>query len=409
MPTYINNLCSAPYSLTGASGYKPLLTLEDIAAAIQELTALQNQLQCCTQTEKDAEVIVLTATPSGTAPNYDWSAEIRLNTCFFAGDVLTVDLTGIPNNFTLDSISPITPATVLINISAKTLVFTGTVLAGTYFVISGTFDDNVCAAGTATLTIAGDTVTSNNVAITTYSGANWCVLKDTLVDTDNNANGYGCNSGVLVYPFSIDLTARGGTKVAVTSDADIIAAYAALPIPIAVTISGCDILLPNGETPTDIEVECLYDYYDGDFSITYPDLGVEFPIPIPGNRFTAGTVISLVNMAYNGFGSNVIFSYTLSAAEAASANSVPGLVITSQNATIETNALAVLNNSLEVYISRVRITSTSIQTESFGAMTAATPAYLTIDAQLLINGVVPADATATVTSSSKTDANLLTP
>ena len=68
-----------------------------------------------------------------------------------------------------------------------------------------------------------------------------------------------------------------------------------------------------------------------------------------------------------------------------------------------------LNNSLEVYISRVRITSTSIQTEGFGAMTAATPAYLTIDAQLLINGVVPADATATVTSSSKTDANLLTP
>ena len=104
MPTYINNLCSAPYSLTGASGYKPLLTLEDIAAAIQELTDLQSQLQCCTQTEKDAEAIVFTATPSGTAPNYDWSCEIRLNTCFFAGDILTVDLTGIPNNFTLDSI-----------------------------------------------------------------------------------------------------------------------------------------------------------------------------------------------------------------------------------------------------------------------------------------------------------------
>lgn len=47
----------------------------------------------------------------------------------------------------------------------------------------------------------------------------------------------------------IDLTVRGGVKVAVTSDADIIAAYAALPIPIAVTISGCDILLPLGEKP----------------------------------------------------------------------------------------------------------------------------------------------------------------
>lgn len=366
MPTYINNLCSAPYSLTGASGYKPLLTLEDIAAAIQELTDLQSQLSCCVQTEKDAEAIVFTATPSGTAPNYDWSCEIRLNTCFFAGDVLTVDLTGIPNNFTLDSISPITPATVLINVAAHTLVFTGTVLAGTYFVISGTFDDNLCTAGTATLTIAGDTITANNVVTGTYSGATWCVppvpptttinptvatliapnnndggcvggfisetvtitggglnvpvssfpadlcallsglpvtlgtklltitsdvatacgtathaigitvsevggfitqingtsctpppLKDTLVDTDNNANGYGCNAGVLVYPFSIDLTPRGGTIVAVTNDADIIAAYAALPIPIAVTISGCDILLPLGETPTDIEIACI--------------------------------------------------------------------------------------------------------------------------------------------------------
>ena len=394
MPTYINNVCSAPYSLTGASGYKPLLTLEDIAAAIQELTDLQSQLQCCTQTEKDAEAIVFTATPSGTAPNYDWSCEIRLNTCFFAGDVLTVDLTGIPNNFTLDSISPITPATVLINVVAKTLVFTGTVLAGTYFVISGTFDDNICVAGTATLTIAGDTITANNVVTGTYSGATWCVppvpptttinptvatliapnnndggcvggfisetvtitggglnvpvssfpadlcallsglpvtlgtnlltitsdvatacgtathaigitvsevggfitqingtsctpppLKDTLVDTDNNANGFGCNAGVLVYPFSIDLTARGGAKVAVTSDADIISAYAALPIPITVTISGCDILLPLGETPTDIEVGPLYDCFAQPISL----VGIYRNIVVNGVTYSTGT------------------------------------------------------------------------------------------------------------------------
>ena len=403
MPTYINNLCSAPYSLTGANGYKPLLTLEDIAAAIQELTALQNQLQCCTQTEKDAEVIVLTATPSGTAPNYDWSAEIRLNTCFFAGDVLTVDLTGIPNNFTLDSISPITPATVLINISAKTLVFTGTVLAGTYFVISGTFDDNVCAAGTATLTIAGDTVTSNNVAITTYSGANWCVLKDTLVDTDNNANGYGCNSGVLVYPFSIDLTARGGTKVAVTSDADIIAAYAALPIPIAVTISGCDILLPLGETPTDIEVECLYDVFNEDknaYRVAYPVLE---------GRFVAGDVISLVNMGYNGFGSNTIFSYTLTAADAAATNTAAGVIITSENATIVANILSNLPSSVSVIIGSVVIAGGAYRMNPLVITTVANPANTSIDAMLLINGAVPADATATVTSCPKVEANLLTP
>lgn len=168
MPTYINNLCAAPYSLTGANGHKPLLTLEDIAAAIQELTDLQNQLSCCVQTEKDAEVILLTATPSGTPPNYDWSAEVRLNTCFFAGDVLTVALTGIPNAFTLDSISPITPATSAISVVGQTLVFAGTVLAGAYFVISGTFDNAAAATGAATITITGDTITNNNTANTTY-------------------------------------------------------------------------------------------------------------------------------------------------------------------------------------------------------------------------------------------------
>ena len=513
MPTYINNLCSAPYSLTGASGYKPLLTLEDIAAAIQELTDLQSQLSCCVQTEKDAEAIVFTATPSGTAPNYDWSCEIRLNTCFFAGDVLTVDLTGIPNNFTLDSISPITPATVLINVVAKTLVFTGTVLAGTYFVISGTFDDNVCVAGTATLTLSGDTIITNNVVTGAYSGATWCVppvppttglqkvnnatmgapnnsdsgcaggfisetvtitggglnipittfpanlcalldnlavtsgtteltitstvvtacgtasdtlilpivevgglittidgvdcspaLKDTLVDTDNNANGYGCNAGNLVYPFSIDLTARGGTKVAVTSDADIIAAYAALPIPITVTISGCDILLPLGETPTDIETECLYDCYNmgkGAFPLSYPSVE---------NRFNAGDVISFENIGYDAFGSNVVFSYTLSAAEANTINTTAaGIIVTAISSTAIANTLAALPNSInvtyvELLISRLRITNVL-----YKLSIVHNPANTVIRAQMLINGVAPIDATTVTTSWVKAGSTELTP
>jgi len=513
MPTYINNLCSAPYSLTGASGYKPLLTLEDIAAAIQELTDLQNQLSCCAQTEKDAEAIVFTATPSGTAPNYDWSCEIRLNTCFFAGDVLTVDLTGIPNNFTLDSISPITPATVLINVAAHTLVFTGTVLAGTYFVISGTFDDNTCAAGTATLTIAGDTVTSNNVVTGTYSGATWCVppvpptttinptvnillqpnnndggcpggftsetvtitggglnvpvtsfpanlcavlnglmvtsgttlltitsdvatacgtathsidltvvetggfitqisgtsctpppLKDTLVDTDNNANGYGCNAGVLVYPFSIDLTARGGTKVAVTSDADIISAYAALPIPITVTISGCDILLPLGETPTDIETECLYDCYNmgkGAFPLSYP---------LVANRFNAGDVISFENIGYDAFGSNVVFSYTLSAAEANTINTTAaGIIVTAISSTAIANTLAALPNSINVTYVELLISRLRIANVLYDLSIVHNPANTVIRAQMLINGVAPIDATTVTTSWVKAGSTELTP
>ena len=513
MPTYINNLCSAPYSLTGASGYKPLLTLEDIAAAIQELTDLQSQLQCCTQTEKDAEAIVFTATPSGTAPNYDWSCEIRLNTCFFAGDVLTVDLTGIPNNFTLDSISPITPATVLINVVAKTLVFTGTVLAGTYFVISGTFDDNVCVAGTATLTLSGDTIIANNVVTGTYSGATWCVppvpptttinptvatliapnnndggcvggfisetvtitggglnvpvssfpadlcallsglpvtlgtklltitsdvatacgtathaigitvsevggfitqingtsctpppLKDTLVDTDNNANGFGCNAGVLVYPFSIDLTPRGGTIVAVTNDADIIAAYAALPIPIAVTISGCDILLPLGETPTDIEVECLYDCYQmgkGAFPLLYP---------LVANRFNAGDVISFENIGYDAFGSNVVFSYTLSAAEANTINTTAaGIFVTAISSTVIANTLAALPNSINASYVELRISRLRIGNVSYDLSIVHNPANTVIRAQMLINGAAPVDATTITTSWSKAGLANLTP
>ena len=132
----------------------------------------------------------------------------------------------------------------------------------------------VVAPGTTSLTITSTVTTACGKDTDTYvlsidqaagviTGVNGvsCLpppLKDTLVDTDNNANGFGCNAGgVLVYPFSIDLTARGGTIVAVTSDKDITAAYAALPIPIAVTISGCDILLPTGETPTYIEIACI--------------------------------------------------------------------------------------------------------------------------------------------------------
>ena len=623
MPTYINNLCSAPYSLTGASGYKPLLTLEDIAAAIQELTDLQSQLSCCVQTEKDAEAIVFTATPSGTAPNYDWSCEIRLNTCFFAGDVLTVDLTGIPNNFTLDSISPITPATVLINVVAKTLVFTGTVLAGTYFVISGTFDDNVCVAGTATLTLSGDTIITNNVVTGAYSGATWCVppvppttglqkvnnatmgapnnsdsgcaggfisetvtitggglnipittfpanlcalldnlavtsgtteltitstvvtacgtasdtlilpivevgglittidgvdcspvppttvvnppiglmldsptnnangcasgltsklveirddnanlyadltnatfpidlctvlsglaiaptqttlniistvttacgadtdtyvlsidqaagvitgvngvsclpppLKDTLVDTDNNANGFGCNAGNLVYPFSIDLTARGGTKVAVTSDADIIAAYAALPIPITVTISGCDILLPIGETPTDIEVECLYDCYN-------IDKGKLLLYPLVENRFNAGDVISFENIGYDAFGSNVVFSYTLSAAEANTINTTAaGIIVTAISSTAIANTLAALPNSINVTYAELLISRLRITNVLYKLSIVHNPANTVIRAQMLINGVAPIDATKVTTSWVKAGSTELTP
>lgn len=157
---------------------------------------------------------------------------------------------------------------------------TVTITGGGLNVPVTSFPANLCAvlnglmvtSGTTLLTITSDVATACGTAthsidltvietggfITQISGtACSSALKDTLVDTDNNANGLGCNAGVLVYPFSIDLTPRGGTIVAVTNDADIIAAYAALPIPIAVTISGCDILLPLGETPTDIEIACI--------------------------------------------------------------------------------------------------------------------------------------------------------
>ncbi len=149
---------------------------------------------------KDAEAIKLTTIPSGTPPNYDWSAELRLNTDFLAGDILTISLTGIPNAFTLDSISSITPATSAISVVGHTLVFSGNVPAGTYFVISGTFDDNVCSSGTVTLTISGDTITTNNVATAPYSGATWCpkfsLLKAGSTVLFNNSKTYLNVSGI---------------------------------------------------------------------------------------------------------------------------------------------------------------------------------------------------------------------
>ena len=219
-------------------------------------------------------------------------------------------------------------------------------------------------------------------------------LKDTLVDTDNNANGFGCNAGNLVYPFSIDLTARGGTKVAVTSDADIIAAYAALPIPITVTISGCDILLPLGETPTDIETECLYDCYAaclGDCFVTDKD---SFPINYPdiGNRFNTGDVVSFENVGYNALGSNVIFSYTLSAIEATEAN-IGVFNIASLNGAIIANILANLNDSIGVSLEHFSLGNTKIWIFDMKISTVHNPANTAIFGQLLINGIVPADAT----------------
>ena len=219
-------------------------------------------------------------------------------------------------------------------------------------------------------------------------------LKDTLVDTDNNANGFGCNAGNLVYPFSIDLTARGGTKVAVTSDADIIAAYAALPILITVTISGCDILLPLGETPTDIETECLYDCYAaclGDCFVTDKD---SFPINYPdiGNRFNTGDVVSFENVGYNALGSNVIFSYTLSAIEATEAN-IGVFNIASLNGAIIANILANLNDSIGVSLEHFSLGNTKIWIFDMKISTVHNPANTAIFGQLLINGIVPADAT----------------
>ena len=228
-------------------------------------------------------------------------------------------------------------------------------------------------------------------------------LKDTLVDTDNNANGFGCNAGVLVYPFSIDLTPRGGTIVAVTNDADIIASYATLPIPIAVTISGCDILLPLGETPTDIEVECLYDCYNfgrSAFPIGYPNIG---------NRFNAGDVISFENVGYNALGSNVIFSYTLSAAEATGINAGTPISTTVLNGTIISNILANLNDSIGVSLNLWDFSNVGTSVSNMKISTVHNPANTAIFGQLLINGIVPADATSVEISQSKTASAQLTP
>ena len=207
----------------------------------------------------------------------------------------------------------------------------------------------------------------------------------------------------MVYPFSIDLTPRGGTKVAVTSDADIIAAYAALPIPIAVTISGCDILLPLGETPTDIEVECLYDCY------TLPKKGFPITYPNIGNRFNAGDVISFENVGYNALGSNVIFSYTLSAAEATDINAGTPISTTVLNGTIISNILANLNDSIGVSLNLWNFSNGETSVSNMKISTVHNPANTAIFGQLLINGIVPADATSVTISHGKTPSAQLTP
>ena len=133
-------------------------------------------------------------------------------------------------------------------------------------------------------------------------------------------------------------------------------------------------------------MECLYDCYafsEGWFPINYPDIG---------NRFNAGDVISLENVGYNTLGNNVIFSYTLSAIEATEAN-IGVFNIAPLNGAIIANILANLNDSIGVSLKHFSLGNTKIWIFDMKISTVHNPANTAIFGQLLINGIVPADAT----------------
>jgi hypothetical protein len=80
-----------------------------------------------------------------------------------------------------------------------------------------------------------------------------------FIDADADSTGF-CNAGALDFNAfkTIDLTAYGGSAfTAVTSNADIVTAFAALTPSLTVAVSGCQLEILNwniGATPSNIEV-----------------------------------------------------------------------------------------------------------------------------------------------------------
>ena len=147
----------------------------------------------------------------------------------------------------------------------------------------------------------------------------------------------------------------------------------------------------------------LYDCYTlprNGFPITYPNIG---------NRFNAGDVISFENVGYNALGSNVIFSYTLSAAEATGINASTPISTTVLNGTIISNILANLNDSIGVSLNLWNLSNRGTLVANMKISTVHNPANTAIFGQLLINGIVPADATSVAISRPKTASAQLTP
>ena len=147
----------------------------------------------------------------------------------------------------------------------------------------------------------------------------------------------------------------------------------------------------------------MYDCY------TLPKKGLTITYPNIGNRFNAGDVISFENVGYNALGSNVIFSYTLSAADATDINAGTPISTTVLNGTIISNILANLNDSIGVSLNLWDFSNVGTEVESMKISTVHNPANTAIFWQLLINGIVPADVTSVKISHPKTNSAQLTP
>ena len=117
---------------------------------------------------QDVKVIQMGAS-AGTAPNYDWSVDLKTQTGIVAGTVLDFSLTGIPGAFSLSAVSSVTPINNWMQIQSPNKVkFLRYVPVGVDFNVSGVFSNPANSNGTATLIISGDTVTNNNTTTTLY-------------------------------------------------------------------------------------------------------------------------------------------------------------------------------------------------------------------------------------------------
>lgn len=211
-----------------------------------------------------------------------------------------------------------------------------------------------------------------------------------LVDTDEGIT--VCNVGVYDYAVfnTIDLSGYGGASaIAVTSDADVVAAFATVGI--TASVVGCSIhLVGYTGAVADVEVsKPLFDCWEA---------RTPFVMVLPIGTLQLGDVITFENLGWNTLGTGgIIASHTLTAADmaiisAGTALTLPAIVKT-QIVSAMIAQLGVINATIAAILIPRIIAINTIRFNTTKISTANDLSKTDIMLEIKVNGGLPAGAT----------------